>query len=55
MTDNGLTYPLKDNQRMILVEVKKSDEWQEKFNSNLPFVVSKREEYIDMYKLKFKI
>lgn len=54
MTDNGLTYPLPENQRMILVEVKKSTEWQEKFNSNLPFVVSKRDEYIDMYKLKFK-
>ena len=54
MTDNGLTYPIAHPDRMILVEVKKSDEWQEKFHSNLPFVVGKREEYIEMYKLKFK-
>lgn len=53
MTDNGLTYPVKEDKRMILVEVKASDEWRDKFNSNLPKVVSLRDEIIEQYKLKF--
>lgn len=53
MNENGLRYPVKDKNRMILNEVKASQEWRDKFHSNLPFVVSKRDEYIQMYKLKF--
>jgi hypothetical protein len=54
MNDNGLRYPVKEQNRMIINEVKASQEWVDKFNSNLPFVTSKRDEYIEMYKLKFK-
>lgn len=54
MSDNGLTYPVPQNKRMILTEVKRDMAWGIKFDKNLPFVVSKREEYIEMYKLKFK-
>lgn len=53
MNENGLVYPVAKNKRMILCEVKRDWIWQEKFNKNLPFVVARREEYIEMYKLKF--
>lgn len=54
MTDNGLTYPIQEKDRMIITEVKRDWLWQEKFKKNLPFVVSQREEFIEKYKLKFK-
>jgi hypothetical protein len=53
MNENGLTYPVPFNKRMILTEVKRDWYWQEKFKKNLPFVVYEREKYVEMYKLKF--
>lgn len=55
MTDYGLVYPVKEKDRMILQEVKASEEWQEKFFSNLPFVISKRDEFIEILKTKFEL
>ncbi len=53
MTDNGLVYPIEERKRMILNEVVKSDEWAEKFYSNLPKVVELRDMYVQLYqKLK---
>jgi hypothetical protein len=53
MTDNGLTYPIPEKQRMLIIEVKESKEWQDKFYSNLPFVIEQRDTFIEMLKLKF--
>lgn len=53
MSDNGLIYPVKEKDRMILVEVKQSHEWVDKFNLNLPKVIQKRNDYLEMLKLKF--
>lgn len=47
MTDNGLTYPVPENKRMIIVEVKKENGWVDTLNENLPFVVNMRNKYID--------
>ena len=55
MTDYGLVYPVKEKDRMILQEVKASEEWRDKFLSNLPFVISKRDEFIEILKTKFEL
>lgn len=52
MTDNGLVYPIEESKRMILNEVEKSDEWAEKFFSNLPKVVELRDQYVELYKTR---
>ena len=53
MTDNGLTYPIPENQRMLIIEVKPDQEWRDKFWSNHDFVIEQRNIYIEMLKLKF--
>ncbi len=54
MNDNGLTYPVKEKDRMILVEVERSNEWKEKFDLNLPKVVNLRNEFYEKLKIKFE-
>lgn len=53
MTDNGLTYPVPEEKRMIIVRVIRDPKWEERLNENLPFVIEKRDQYIEMLKLKF--
>jgi len=53
MTDNGLTYPLPEKQRMIIIEVLPDMAWREKFWSNHDFVINQRDTFIEMLKLKF--
>lgn len=53
MTDNGLTYPVEEKDRMIIVGVKKDKTWEERLNEQLPFVVQMRDKYIDILKAKF--
>jgi hypothetical protein len=53
MSDNGLTYPITQDHRMIIIEVDKDLSWREKFWSNHDFVIEQRDIYIEMLKLKF--
>jgi hypothetical protein len=53
MTDNGLTYPVPEEKRMIIVKVLRDPKWEEKLNENLPFVVEMRDKYIEILKAKF--
>lgn len=53
MTDNGLTYPVTEEKRMIIVKVFRDKNWEAKLNENLPFVVEMREKFIDILKAKF--
>lgn len=55
MSDYGLIYPEKEENRMLPIEVLPSDEWREKFWSNLPFVVENRDTYIEILKAKDKL
>lgn len=43
MGEHGLTYPVKEENRMILVEVEKDDEWVDKLKLNSQIVIEKRE------------
>jgi hypothetical protein len=42
MSDNGLTYPVPHDKRMIVREVKASDAWVNQFNESLPTVIEMR-------------
>lgn len=53
MTDNGLTYPIPEHQRMIRVLVKKDLAWEGKLLEQLPFVIEMRDKYIEVLKEKF--
>lgn len=53
MTDNGLTYPIKDDHRMMVIEVSVDKCWQEKFWSNHDFVINERDTFIQMLSLQF--
>ena len=47
MTDNGNTYPVPEDKRMIIVKIKKDNGWISTLGENLPFVVGMREKYIN--------
>jgi hypothetical protein len=53
MTDNGLTYPVPEEKRMIIVKVEKDKTWEERLNEQLPFVITMREKYIQILNNKF--
>jgi len=47
MTDNGLTYPVKESDRMIIVRVEKDKGWEARLNEQLPFVIGMRDKYLE--------
>lgn len=53
MSDQGLTYPVAHDKRIIIVEVPKLDGWNEKLAIEVPKIIAKRDEYIEILKLKF--
>ena len=53
MSDNGLVYPVKEKDRMIIVGVKKDKGWEPKLQEQLPFVIQMRNKYIEILKEKF--
>jgi len=53
MTDNGLTYPVADDKRMIIVKVEKDKGWESKLQEQLPFVIEMRDKYIEVLNQKF--
>lgn len=53
MTDMGLTYPVPEDKRMLIFEVYRDNEWEEKLSIEVPKVIARRDEYIEILKLKF--
>lgn len=53
MSNNGLTYPIDANNRMILNEILPNEEWEKKLFANLPKVIDLRDQYISLLKFKF--
>lgn len=53
MNDNGLSYPVKDADRMIMVEINKEEGWVEKLNEQAKFVIETRDTYVEILKSKF--
>jgi len=53
MSDNGLTYPVKEKDRMIIVGVKKDNTWEGRLKEHLPFVTKMRDKYIEILMGKF--
>lgn len=53
MSDNGLVYPVPQNGRMILREVDKDIDWEDKLSINLPKVVQWRNEHLETLKKHF--
>ena len=54
MSDNGLTYPVDESDRMIIFEVERDENWAEKLKINAKFVIETRDGYIDILKNKIK-
>lgn len=53
MTDNGLTYPVAEDKRMILIDVPKDLTWSERLQEPLKFVIEKRNEFIAKLEKQF--
>lgn len=53
MSEEGFVYPIHDKDRMIIRTVIRDDDWNAKFEANLPFVLDKREEYLQKLQQKF--
>jgi hypothetical protein len=53
MNDNGLTYPIRDADRMILVEVDVEIGWVDKLKESAKFVIETRDGYVELLKSKF--
>lgn len=53
MSDNGLTYPVDQNKRMIINEVTANEKWVEKMLTNLPKCIKLRNYYHECLKIKF--
>lgn len=53
MTDNGLTYPVAEDKRMIRKGVAKDPDWSDKLSLALPNVIKQRNEFIEKLKEKF--
>ena len=49
MTDQGLTYPVPDEKRMIIVPVTKDPTWETRLKTELPGIIALRDEYIERY------
>jgi len=53
MTDNGLIYPVPQDKRMVEISVPLDPEWNGRLNESLPFVIEKREEYLQILNTQF--
>ncbi len=53
MTDNGLTYPVPEEKRMIIVKVAKDPTWEDRLKEQIEFVINMRNKYIEILKAKF--
>lgn len=53
MNDNGLTYPVAEDKRMIVIDVAKDETWEERLKEPLKFVIEKRDEFIKILENQF--
>ena len=53
MSDNGLTYPVPQNKRMIVVNVPRQSDWVQRLSETLPKVITWRDEYYAILKKQF--
>lgn len=53
MSNNGLTYPVPRNKRMIRVRVDRDPTWAERLQDPLKYVVSERDKYLEILKETF--
>lgn len=53
MTDNGLTYPVPEEKRMIVIGIESSKDWQDILLERVPNVVRMRDEFIEILKHHF--
>ena len=54
MSDNGLTYPVPEEKRMIRVKVYKDAEWEAELLEEVPHVIRLRDEFITKFKQHFE-
>jgi hypothetical protein len=54
MTDNGLTYPVPEDERMIIRKVKRDPSWEYRLSSPLQFVIETRNKYSVILQHRFK-
>lgn len=54
MTDNGLKYPVEEQDRMIIVPIHKDQTWEMRLDEPLKYVVGLRNEFLDNLTVKFK-
>jgi hypothetical protein len=53
MTDNGLTYPVPEHQRMIRVSVPRNPEWETALKLVMPFLIQERDKFLNTLKERF--
>lgn len=53
MLQNGLTYPVPENKRMIIVNVPKDETWEERLELATPFVIEEREKFYQILCTQF--
>jgi GTPase SAR1 family protein len=53
MTDNGLTYPVPEHQRMIRVSVPRNHEWETALKLVMPFLIQERDKFLNTLKERF--
>ena len=53
MSENGLTYPVQHDKRMICIEVKKEVGWREKLELITPKIITMRDEFYEILKSNF--
>ena len=54
MSDNGLTYPVPEEKRMIRISVQRNLEWEKALLLVVPSVIEIRDQYIEKLKAHFK-
>ena len=55
MSDNGLTYPVPEEKRMIIVTVLKDETWEARLKEPLEYVVGLRDEFTEKLKKEFNL
>jgi hypothetical protein len=53
MSDNGLTYPVPEEKRMIIVPVEKDPTWEPRLHEVLPSIISLRDEFYQRLQTEF--
>jgi hypothetical protein len=54
MSDNGLTYPVPEEKRMIIVRVEKDPTWEGRLKEILPSIIAQRDEFMKRLKMQFE-